>query len=560
MVVRTTKKTFYIMKHKQTISKWVLAGAAFFAFSGAAEAQTNVGVPCGCPAFGSRGAPIALSTLASGTGELTAENTVLTCDKKWLLDKKIYVPSGKTLTIQAGTVILGLDTITVPANQPALVVNRGGKIFAAGSPDCEIIFTALSDPLNGTYGISNRGKWGGVALCGKATNNIQPCNGLYGGSAGVGLLEGFGVASSLNSHGGTDDNDNSGILTNVSIRHAGAVISTGNELNGLTLGSVGRGTKIENVEVVSNDDDGYEMFGGTVDMKRTASMWCSDDNLDWDWGWRGRVQFHFTLQIDSLAPVTNKGDNGIEADNDDQRTGSSPFSDPTVYNMTMIGNGKRLNESDNSGHSAIIFKEFSRGEVYNSLFANWNNGVNFVSTTGAPSGSCTVTGATPGHTINSYNHWIANEITVACNTFVLCNDATNGNFLRVNLAAPSGSDITKFDGDGNLHPAGATPIPGFDYVYAMNTVNNSVSNQYDAIPNPALATTCNPPADGFFEAANYRGAFASFGQSWLSKYSISRVLGTTANLLPCPTDINEDGVTNNADFLLLLGQFNQSCQ
>ena len=93
----------------------------------------------------------------------------------------------------------------------------------------------------------------------------------------------------------------------------------------------------------------------------------------------------------------------------------------------------------------------------------------------------------------------------------------------------------------------------------MDGSTNTVTTQYDATPNPALSTSTVAPADGFFTPENYRGAFASGSPSWLSGWSYGTLLATTGGLAPCPTDINEDGITNNVDFLLLLGQFNQSC-
>ena len=546
------------MKNKKTISQWILAAAFVQSFATAGIAQSNLGADCGCPTPVSSRPTVLLSTLAvSGgatDGDLTAVNTILTCDKTWILDKKIFVPDGKSLTIQPGTVIKGNDTITVPANAAALIVTRGGKIFANGTPTCQIVFTSQSDNLSGTYGVTNRGKWGGVVILGRAVNNIQSCNTLYGGSPGVAYIEGFTAANPRDLHGGTDNDDNSGIFRYVSIRHSGAILSTGNELNGLSLGSVGRGTTIYHIEIVSSDDDNIEVFGGTVNLKHITMMFGADDGLDWDLGWTGKAQFIFNLQTDSITSPT--GDNGFEADATDQKNNSaSPRSHPFIYNATMIGSGKRLNVGDNSGHNAINAKELTEGEIYSSVFANFNHGLNLAKSLGSPSGC-------GSHTSEAYDNWIAGSLKVKCNTFIMMNDATNSQYLTVdnNISNVLASDITKFDGDGNLHPTGAAPIPGFDHVWAMNSSTNAVSDKFDAIPNPALSTTCTPPSDGFFQTANYRGAFASSGQSWLSPWAYATVLSVTAGLQPCPTDINGDGITNNVDFLQLLGQFNQACQ
>jgi hypothetical protein len=108
----------------------------------------------------------------------------------------------------------------------------------------------------------------------------------------------------------------------------------------------------------------------------------------------------------------------------------------------------------------------------------------------------------------------------------------------------------------------AASVTGFDYAFAVNNTTNVVSNQVDAIPNPALTTTgcsTNPPVDGFYTAASYRGAFNVNGQTWLSPWAYSVVANAVSGSELCPTDLNNDGVTNNVDFLQLLGQFNQSC-
>jgi len=128
--------------------------------------------------------------------------------------------------------------------------------------------------------------------------------------------------------------------------------------------------------------------------------------------------------------------------------------------------------------------------------------------------------------------------------------------LNVAAHAVSTNDTTQFfQTDGNVR---TSSIPGFNGVWAMDGTTNTVSTQYGAVPNPVLATSIVAPADGFFTPENYRGAFGS-GSSWLSGWAYATLLQTTGGLAPCPTDINHDGITNNQDFLILLGNFNQSC-
>ncbi len=531
------------MKTTKTISKLVASAMIAVASIAPGFAQSDLGASCGCPPVASR--PIvSLSTIATG-GDLNAVNTILTCDKTWLLTEKIYVGNGQSLTINPGTVIKGRDINGVDAS--ALVVSRGGKIFAAGTESCQIVFTAENDPVDGTYAISNKGKWGGVVILGKATNNLTTANTLSaGGVNGVGFIEGYLAAEDRNRFGAGDvafptfdDNDNSGIMTYVSIRHGGEIVGTANELNGLTLGSVGRGTTLHHIEVMSNQDDGIEFFGGTVDLKYGSVLFNDDDGFDWDLGWTGRGQFWFILKTDQGTAAG--GDNGFESDGDDQKINAALQSNPTVYNATYLGSNN-INGNVTQKGRGIEGKEQTKGTIRNSILANYQTGFNLADDATRPGGT------------DAYDNWVAGTFKVECNTFI-----GNTNMFRVNnVNVVAGSaDENKFFADGNISLATA---PGFDFIHAMNTTTNAVTDTYDAVPNPALATTCTvAPVDGFFTTANYRGAFETGKKSWLSGYTMNALFDVENGLVACPTDINGDGVTNNVDFLQLVGAFNQSC-
>jgi hypothetical protein len=512
-----------------------------------------------------------MSTLAVNGGATDGDllaNTILTCDKTYILDKKIYVPDGKVLTINPGTVVKGRFT-AVAANVSALVVQRGGKIYASGTPDCQIVFTAEADNLDGTYPIANKGQWGGVLIAGKATNNLTlAANGPFQAGVGdgklcvangLGTFEGFASSNSRDQFGvdlntgSFDDNDNSGILKYVSIRYSGALLVVGSEINGLTLGSVGRGTTIDHIEIVSCADDGIEFFGGTVNVKYYASLFGNDDMFDWDDGYSGKVQFVFGIKTDNTT-ASLEADNGFEMDADDQKSNLLPRSHPIIYNVTMIGNTKATLNSDNSGLAAIEAKELTEGEIYNSVFANWRYGLNLIKTLGTRTG-----------TSEAYHNWSnstgngSNSLKIKCNTFV---NVTNGLALDKNATGGFGSpaDVTQFTVTDKNDVVSS--VPGFDYTFLVNNTTNLVSDQYDAIPNPALSTAGCPtaPVDGFYTPAAYRGAFDPNGKSWLSDWAYAALLAITPGLTPCPTDINGDGVTNQIDFLQLLGQYNQNCQ
>lgn len=555
------------MKSKQTILKGIATAVMAALSISSSTAQTNLGAACGCPTPVSSRPTVLLSTLATnggaGDGELIANNVILDCSKTWILDKKIYVAPGKTLTIQPGTVIKG-RTQALAADAVALTVEVGGKIFASGTEDCQIVFTAEADNLDGTYSISNTSKWGGLLVAGKASNNLTlAANGPFTAGSGngrlciadgIGTFEGFVSSNSKDQFGATpasfDDNDNSGILKYISIRHAGAILTVGGEINSLTLGSVGRGTTIEHIEIVSGGDDGIEFFGGTVNVKYCSMLFGNDDNFDWDDGWRGNVQYLFILQ-NQLGQGSPDGDNGFEADADDQKSNLTPRSHPIIYNATVIGNGKTTLTSDNSALAGINAKELTEGEIYNSIIANFKTGFNMTKALGTRTG-----------TSEAYHNWSnslgngSQSLKVKCNTFIGNVDAITVDKLAANVVAADNTQFTTTD----LNTV-VSSIPDFTYAFAVNGSTNVVSTKPDLTPNPALSTAGCPvaPVDGFYNVANYRGAFAPTGRPWISDWSYAAVLGATNGLVPCPTDLNSDGVTNTVDFLQLLGQFNQTC-
>jgi hypothetical protein len=368
------------MKTKMSISNFFATAVIAMLTIANTYAQNNLGEACGCPPVASR-PTVDFTTLDSaGTGSLLAKHTILTCDKTWILSKKFYVGNGKDITIQPGTVVKG-EPESVPGTSRdggVLVISRGAKIFAAGTESCPIVFTTTLDPMDGTYGITNKGKWGGVVICGTATNNlVAPANEYTGtngflctATSGVGFVEGFtNVESRIYFGAGDpgfptfDDNDNSGILTYVSVRHGGEVIGANNEINGLTLCSVGRGTTIHHIEVVSNLDDGIEFFGGTVDVKYASVLFNDDDGFDWDLNWSGRGQFWVVVKTDQ--GTASGGDNGFESDGDDNKTNATP-SNPNVYNATYIGSNN-INGNGTQKGKAIECKENTTGTIRNSV-------------------------------------------------------------------------------------------------------------------------------------------------------------------------------------------------
>lgn len=258
------------------------------------------------------------------TSNITA-NTTWTKDKIWILTTRITVVSGVTLTIEPGTIVKG--EAGSGANATALLIARGAKLDAKGTAAAPIIFTSVADEIqpgqieSPNLDISVNGLWGGLIVLGRAPVSVS-------GGAEALQIEGIPANDTNGLYGGTDANDNSGEITYVSIRHGGANIGDGNEINGLTLGGVGAGTKVENVEIVSTQDDGLEIFGGSVNVKNVLVWNAGDDQFDMDQAWTGTLDnFVGILGADS--------DHGLELDgNEGSRTGSY-----TLKNGSLKGKG-----------------------------------------------------------------------------------------------------------------------------------------------------------------------------------------------------------------------------
>lgn len=228
------------------------------------------------------------------------------------LDGWVYVKSGATLTIDPGTIIRGDQ-----ANKGALIIEQGGKIFANGTATEPIVFTSNQAPGSRSYG-----DWGGVIICGYAPINV---------TGGTAIIEG-GVGSV---YGGNNPNDNSGVFKYCRIEFCGIAFTPNNEINGLTMGGVGRGTEIHHVQVSYCGDDAFEWFGGTVNAKYLIALRNWDDDFDTDHGFQGMVQFGVSLRDPNIADVS--GSNGFESDNDATGSSNVPKTRPMFSNISVFG-------------------------------------------------------------------------------------------------------------------------------------------------------------------------------------------------------------------------------
>ena len=242
-------------------------------------------------------------------------NAYLSRTKKYLLRGFVNVNEPAVLTIEPGTIIYGEKD-----SKGTLIINRGAKIIANGTKESPIVFTS-QQPV----GQRGPGDWGGIIIAGKARINVP------GGTA---IIEG-GTGTIYGGGANPDDNDNSGILRYVRIEFPGIAFLPDNEINGLTLGGVGKGTTIEYVQVSYSGDDSFEWFGGNVNCRYLVSLNAIDDDFDMDFGFRGNLQFGFALRDPNLADIS--GSNGFETDNDGTGTYNSPRTLPVISNFTVIG-------------------------------------------------------------------------------------------------------------------------------------------------------------------------------------------------------------------------------
>ena len=244
------------------------------------------------------------------SGTLTQDVT-LTKGNTYYLDGEYIVPEGITLNIEEGvTIIAKYDDIV-----DYLLVKQGGKINAVGTADAPIVMTSEK---------KESGAWGGIHLCGKARTNAE---------GGTGSSEIGGAP-----YGGTEDNDNSGCLSYVRVEYTGYAFDEEHEANGITFYAVGNGTVVDHCEAYMGADDGFEWFGGCVNVSYLVAKNCSDDSFDWTEGWTGNASYLVAYQ-ENAETLGYDCDCLIEADNNENNYIANPTSHPIISNATLVGNG-----------------------------------------------------------------------------------------------------------------------------------------------------------------------------------------------------------------------------
>jgi hypothetical protein len=286
-------------------------------------------------------------------------NTTWSTGQTYLLTAPIYVTNNSILTIQPGCVILGDKS----AAGAALIVTKGSQLIANGTIAQPIVFTSNQAP-----GLRSPGDWGGVILLGKAANNV---------SGGLNNVEGLPISAKTEFGGGAspDNNDNSGSLKYVRIEFGGYVYQPNQEINGITFGSVGRGTTLDFIQVSFANDDAFEWFGGTVNAKHLVSFRNLDDDFDTDNGWSGNVQFGLAVRDPQLQDNPSVSTSEFfESDNDATGTTNTPKTSGIFSNMTCIGPLRGVVTATigapNGHRDRVRIRRNSELKIYNSIFTD----------------------------------------------------------------------------------------------------------------------------------------------------------------------------------------------
>lgn len=403
--------------------------------------------------------------LAVGLREADISGTItgtrnLSADTTYTLVGSVVVDDGGVLNIEAGTLILG-DSET-NAN---LIVRKGGMLNAVGTAAAPIVFT--SELPAGSRG---RGDWGGVVLAGRSICNFLS---IAGGSCiGEGNTGPYGEDPPVL-------DDSSGHLEYVRFEFVGDEVSFGNEINALTLNAVGSGTTIQYVQTHYGLDDGIEWFGGTVDVKYALATAISDDSFDYSTGWQGRGQFWIAQQDPTDA------DNGYEVDGNEQDADATPFTEPLIYNVTLVGGGAGAVGGEST--NGMLLRRGTAGKLFNHIVMGFG---------------------TSGLDLD-------NAPTI---------DRANAGLLEVSNSIFD--NTLNFSDDDDVADGGSIQIDEADW--AMNQWTGNVTTDPELIaPFDRLApdfrpmaggaaTTgfATPPADGFFEDVDFVGGVSPAGAPW----------------------------------------------
>lgn len=447
---------------------------------------------------------IEITDRGEGTGNYTMKATDADGNQiHYHLDGRVYVNDGQTLTVEPGAVIKGLS-IPSSDNASALIVSRGGKINAVGTKSNPIVMTGTDDPIVTAtdevtvQDINFTQTWGGCILLGRAKTFSDGETEL--------AVEGTPVDDKRNFFGGSDNADNSGTMKYVSIRHTGAEIGPGDEIQGLTLGGVGSGTTIEYVESFASSDDGVEVFGGTVDLKHFVVAYAEDDGYDLDLGWRGKAQYIFQIQRnDGGADQIGEWD-GAKPD------GAALYSKPDIANATLISTGV-----GSSSDSYLLVRDGFGGALINSIVVDF------------PFKAIEVEDLPKDKGVDSYQRLGDDDLNILGNIWH-SNTATavdTAEFIAVtdNAENPGAPTLIDHLTNGNNSLAGTsdkvvTSISRDKGSKGLDPMPNTSSSAWTAEGSSNFAqdvSTYSLPSG--IEATTYKGAFDPNGSNWMKDWT-----------------------------------------
>ena len=292
-------------------------------------------------------------------GDITASRT-LTADTLYVLHGPVRIRNGAALRIGPGTRIVG-DTTVVGSS---LLIDRGAKIYAEGTAAHPIVFTSQRAP-----GRRRPGDWGGVSIVGNARMNLQVQNLQTEGPPG----------GTVDYAGGTNDDDDSGVLRFVRIEFAGQRIEGSLKMNSLSLYAVGRGTTIEYVETLAGLDDGIKWFGGTVNGRFLVVYEAQDDAFDVSQGYSGHNQYVVGVTSTVLDGYDGTGTddrNFLESDGCEAGVTGCPASfDAAPYSMPLFANFVAMGpwswDVARYGGNGILIRRGSGVTLVNGVVARW---------------------------------------------------------------------------------------------------------------------------------------------------------------------------------------------
>lgn len=411
-----------------------------------------------------------------GVGGIIGTNTTWVNTKAYRINNLTRVENA-TLTIEPGTFVIGMPRTDDPT---ALIITTSAKINAQGTRSRPIIMTS-SRP----FGERSREDWGGLVLLGLARINV---------AGGTNIIEGLDNRPYLR-YGGTDDTHDCGSLAYVRVEYGGSVFTQNNEINSFTWGGCGSRTVSHHLQAHYGKDDAFEWFGGTADLKYAVGSYNADDYIDWQLGWRGRLQYFAAIQ----HPGLGAGNRGIEGDNSEFGATDVPFSDPKVWNITLVGSGVAgFDENTGDASPGIYLRRGSRGTVNNSIVTNFPNQALHVN--GAPTQG-ELAGARLA--VNGLLMWNNNRLTQTTPNTVAAQVVQN----------PAGTAIGAYAADPVNNFVAADPQMRRPLVYSDPDFRPDVGS-------PALSPRwLSPPDDGFFDQwAHFCGAFGS-EVDWMEEWT-----------------------------------------